>query len=101
MQCQLLDYKCRTFKAFPVLALVAQTLDSAIHQINYYPADNAIVSRNTYPLDSDLIRWISAIQLLNNRRLDICFKLFVDMWSLCSCKFSFVRNFVLYVIGKY
>ena len=27
---------------------------SAIHQINHYPTDNAIVSRNTYPLDSDL-----------------------------------------------
>ena len=35
-------------------APVVQTLDSAIHWINHDPADNAIVSRNTYPLDSDL-----------------------------------------------
>ena len=33
---------------------VDQTLDSAIHRINHYPAGNATVSRNTYPLDSDL-----------------------------------------------
>ena len=33
---------------------VVQKLDSAIQRINHYPADNAIVSRNTYPLDSDL-----------------------------------------------
>ena len=31
-----------------------QTLDSAIQRINHYPGDNAIVSCNTYPLDSDL-----------------------------------------------
>ena len=36
------------------LAPVVQTLDSTIQRINHYPADNAIVSRNTYPLDSDL-----------------------------------------------
>ena len=35
-------------------APVVQKLDSAILRINHYPADNAIVSRNTYPLDSDL-----------------------------------------------
>ena len=35
------------------LAPVVQTLDSAIQRINHYPADNAIVSRNTYPLDGD------------------------------------------------
>ena len=29
-------------------------LDSVIQRINHYPAHNAIVSRNTYPLDSDL-----------------------------------------------
>ena len=39
---------------FIFLAPVVQTLDSAIQRINHYPADNAIVSRNTYPLDSDL-----------------------------------------------
>ena len=37
--------------------MVVQTLDNAIHWINHYPADNAIiVSRNTYLLDSDLSR---------------------------------------------
>ena len=36
------------------LAPVVQTLDSAIQRINHYPGDNAIVSCNTYPLDSDL-----------------------------------------------
>ena len=35
-------------------AMVVQTLDSAIHWINHYPTDSAIVSRNTYLLDSDL-----------------------------------------------
>ena len=38
----------------PGQAEVVLTLDSAIHRINHYPADNTIVSRNTYPLDSDL-----------------------------------------------
>ena len=37
-----------------LLALVVQTLDSAIHRINHYPADSVIDFRNTYPLDSDL-----------------------------------------------
>ena len=39
------------------MAPVVQTLDSVIQRINHYPADNVIiVSRNTYPLDSDLFR---------------------------------------------
>ena len=37
-----------------LLAPVVQKLDSAIHRINLYPADNAIGFPNTYPLDSDL-----------------------------------------------
>ena len=37
-----------------VLAPVVQTLDSAIHWINHYPADSVIGFPNTYPLDSDL-----------------------------------------------
>ena len=41
-------------------APVVQTLDSAIHWINHYPADSVIDFPNTYPLDS-------AIQRLNNR----------------------------------
>ena len=39
---------------FHLLAPGVQTLDSAIQRINHYPAYNAIVSRNTYLLDSDL-----------------------------------------------
>ena len=35
-------------------APVAQTLDSAIHRINHYPADSVIGFPNTHPLDSDL-----------------------------------------------
>ena len=37
-----------------LLAPVVQKLDSAIHWINLYSADNAIGFPNTYPLDSDL-----------------------------------------------
>ena len=36
------------------LAPVVQTLDSAIHWINLYPADSVIDFRNTYPLDNYL-----------------------------------------------
>ena len=35
-------------------ALVAQRLDSTIHQINHYPVNSAISFPNSYPLDSDL-----------------------------------------------
>ena len=35
-------------------ALVVQKVDSAIHQINHYPADNTLDFVNTYPLNSDL-----------------------------------------------
>ena len=35
-------------------APVVQTLDSAIHRINHYPADSVLDFRNTYQLDSDL-----------------------------------------------
>ena len=34
------------------LAPVVQTLDSAIHWINHYPMDNAVVFHDTYPLNS-------------------------------------------------
>ena len=37
-----------------LLAPVVQTLDSAIHWINYYPLDNSIGFASVYPLDSDL-----------------------------------------------
>ena len=39
---------------FTFQAPVVQTLDSAIHRINHYPADSVIDFRNTYQLDSDL-----------------------------------------------
>ena len=35
-------------------APVVQTLNSAIHRINHYPADSVIDFHTTYPLDSDL-----------------------------------------------
>ena len=35
-------------------APVVQTLDSAIHRINHYPADKYYASQLRYPLDSDL-----------------------------------------------
>ena len=37
-----------------VLAPVVQKVDSVIHWINYYPVNNAIGFRTTYPLDSEL-----------------------------------------------
>ena len=37
-----------------MLAPVAQTLDSAIHRINHYPADKYYGNQLRYPLDSDL-----------------------------------------------
>ena len=37
-----------------LLAWVVQTLDSAIHQINHYPADKYCGNQLRYPLDSDL-----------------------------------------------
>ena len=50
-----------------LLALVVQTLDSTIHRINLYPADNLIDFHNTYPVDSDLSGGKRHIQRLNNR----------------------------------
>ena len=37
-----------------VQAPVVQTLDSAIHRINHYPADKYYGNQLRYPLDSDL-----------------------------------------------
>ena len=37
-----------------LLAPVVQTLDSAIHRINHYPADKYYANQLRYPLDSDL-----------------------------------------------
>ena len=39
---------------FNVQAPVVQTLDSAIHRINHYPADKYYGNQLRYPLDSDL-----------------------------------------------
>ena len=39
---------------FTVLAPVVQTLDSAIQQINHYPADQCYGNQLRYPLDRDL-----------------------------------------------
>ena len=39
---------------FEKLAPVVQTMDSAVHRINHYPADNSIGFASVYPLDSDL-----------------------------------------------
>ena len=39
---------------FNVQAPVVQKVDNAIHQINHYPADNAIGFCNNSTLDSDL-----------------------------------------------
>ena len=39
---------------FMDLAPVVQTLDSAIHRINHYPADKYYGNQLRYPLDSDL-----------------------------------------------
>ena len=43
-----------SFFSVSVLATVVQTLDSAIHRINHYPADSLVGFPNTYPRDSDL-----------------------------------------------
>ena len=51
-QSPLIRYLLNTL--FKDQARVVQTLDSAIHRINRYPADSVIDLRNTYPLDSDL-----------------------------------------------
>ena len=40
--------------SFTHLALVVQTLDSAIHRINHYPAAKYYGNQLRYPLDSDL-----------------------------------------------
>ena len=44
---------CELFKSVK-LAPVVQTLDSAIHRINHYPADKYYGNQLRYPLDRDL-----------------------------------------------
>ena len=41
---------------FVHLAPVVQTIDSAVHRINYYPADKHSQNQLSYPVDSDLSR---------------------------------------------
>ena len=48
------DYAVWLLQPFQVLATVVQTLDSAIHRINNYPADKYYRNRLCYPLDRDL-----------------------------------------------
>ena len=55
-----------SFFSVSVLATVVQTLDSAIHRINHYPADSLVGFPNTYPRDSDLSCGYP-IQRLNNQ----------------------------------
>ena len=43
-----------TSLSFNHQAPVVQTLDSAIHRINHYPADKYYGNQLRYPLDSDL-----------------------------------------------
>ena len=45
-----LEYSCRVLNLAPVV----QTLDSAIHRINHYPADKCYGNQLCYPLDSHL-----------------------------------------------
>ena len=59
----------KIFWSWILQAPVVQTLDSAIHQINHYPAESVIDFPNTYPLDSDL----SVGRLKNRGQLD-CIK---------------------------
>ena len=41
---------------FALQAPVVQTMDSAVHRINYYPADKHLQNQLSYPVDSDLSR---------------------------------------------
>ena len=45
-----MDYSKMDYAPGPVV----QTLDTAIHQINHYPADKYLENRLHYPLDRDL-----------------------------------------------
>ena len=45
--------KCNA-QGFILQAPVVQTMDSAVHRINHYPADNSIGFASVYLLDSDL-----------------------------------------------
>ena len=44
------EVKTQDYRSGPVV----QKVDNAIHRINHYPMDSAIVFAMTYPLDSDL-----------------------------------------------
>lgn len=57
-----------------------QTLDTAIHRINRFPADNYCGNQLRYPPDRDL-SVDSAIQHLKNRRQDIRDKMKELRWA--------------------
>ena len=49
--------ECQGLLTFSItLAPVVQTMDSAVHRINYYPADKHSQNQLSYPVDSDLSR---------------------------------------------
>ena len=55
----------RLNKVLKALAPVVQTLDSAIHRINHYPADKYLGNQLRYPL-VEIYPSSSVIHLLNN-----------------------------------
>ena len=50
----------RLNKVLKALAPVVQTLDSAIHRIDHYPANSVIDVLNTYPLDRSAARVLTS-----------------------------------------
>ena len=56
-------YDCNMPMLHENLAPVVRKADNAIHRINHYPADSVVCFVNTYPLDSDFIRWIALSSL--------------------------------------
>ena len=58
------SFRLRPSGNSPLQAPVVQMLDSAIHQINHFPADNYVGKQSHYPLE--IYPPDSAINLLNN-----------------------------------
>ena len=58
------SFRLRPSGNSPLQAPVVQMLDSAIHQINHFPADNYVGKQSHYPLE--MYPPDSAINLLNN-----------------------------------
>ena len=72
----------REFHVVVILAPVVQTLDGAIHRINYYPAGKYLGNQLRHPLDQ-IYPVDSAIQRLNNRGRK-CTKSVLHVQSCCS-----------------